>query len=177
MRKLIYQELIEKRKTEEEAKSQLKFPIVLIIENIRSNYNVGSIFRTADSANIEAIYICGYSPTPYKTEVEKTALGATKTVPWKYFNSIEEPINELKSRGYSIAALEICDKSIDYRKVKIDCYPLALILGNEIIGVSDDALSICDFAIEIPMYGLKHSLNVSVATGIAIYELINILQS
>ncbi len=170
MRKLLYQELIEVRKTEEEAKILPKHPISLILHNIRSSYNVGSIFRTADSANIQEIILCGYTPTPPRPEIDKTALGATSTVSWQYIQSTADAIVMQKAKGETVFALELTTNSINYDEIPKSAFPITIVLGNEISGVDDDLLELCDFAIEIPMYGIKHSLNVAVATGIAIYE-------
>jgi len=170
MRKLLYQELIEVRKTEEEAKILPKHPISLILHNIRSSYNVGSIFRTADSANIQEIILCGYTPTPPRPEIDKTALGATSTVSWQYIQSTADAIAMQKAKGETVFALELTTNSINYDEIPKSAFPITIVLGNEISGVDDDLLELCDFAIEIPMYGIKHSLNVAVATGIAIYE-------
>lgn len=170
MRKLIYQELVEVRKTEEEARTLPKHPITLILHNIRSSYNVGSIFRTADSANIQEVILCGYTPTPPRPEIDKTALGATSTVAWQYVQSTAEAIAMQKAKKNTIFALELTDNSIRYDEIENSAFPITIVLGNEISGVDDELLELCDYAIEIPMYGIKHSLNVAVATGIAIYE-------
>ncbi len=170
MQKLSYEKLLEIRKTPEEAMSSKRHPITLILDNIRSAYNVGSIFRTADSALAEQVILCGYTPSPPQKEVLKTALGATESVPWKYYENITDAIKSLKNKGVKVFALELTDDSISYTDLKIEDYPIAIILGNEISGVCDAALELCDAAIEIPMYGVKHSLNVGVSTGIALFE-------
>lgn len=149
----------------------------LILHNIRSNHNVGSIFRTADGAGVAKLWLTGYTPAPLdqfkrvNNEIAKTALGAEQSVGWEKRENILELITELKKAGYKILALEQNDKSVDYREVKL-AGKTALIVGNEVGGVEPEVLNLCDQIIEIPMRGNKESLNVSVATGIAVYKLL-----
>lgn len=145
--------------------------IILILHNIRSAYNVGSIFRIADAAGINKIYVCGYSPTPNDKKVAKTSLGAEKTVPWEYYKQTWRLMEKLKAGGVQIVALEQTKKSVDYRQFR-PRFPIALIVGNEVRGLSEAVLKYANKIIEIPMFGKKESLNVAVATGIAIYKLI-----
>lgn len=170
MKKLKYEEIFQQRLSIEESKNTKRHPVKLILHNIRSLYNVGSIFRTCDSALISELILCGFTPFPPRKEIEKTALGAVDTVPWKYYKKIEDSINDIKKDGWKIAALEICDKSIPFNTLKPENFPLCIIAGNEISGVDDYILDMCDFALHIPMFGVKHSLNVSVAVGIALYS-------
>ena len=144
--------------------------VCLILHNIRSAYNVGSIFRTADAAGVNKIYICGYSPTPDNKKVAKTALGAEKTVLWENHRQTWRLMEKLKKEGVQVAALEQSKKSVDFRKFKPK-FPIALVIGNEIRGLSKEILKRADKIIAIPMYGRKESLNVSVAAGIAVYRL------
>lgn len=176
MRKLTYEELIQLRKNENEIQLIKRNPIKLILYNIRSLYNVGSIFRTADSVLVDEIILTGFTPYPPRKEIDKTALGATKTVPWRYFKDIKEILNELKNKNWKIYALELTDDAIKYNQIPINSFPIAIIAGNEISGIDDSILALCDNSIYIPMYGVKHSLNVSVAVGIAVYEFLNILE-
>ncbi|GIW66567.1 MAG: rRNA methyltransferase [Candidatus Parcubacteria bacterium] len=142
-----------------------------ILHNIRSSYNVGSIFRTADAVGIDKLYLTGYTPTPAKNKkIEKTALGAEKYVAWKYYRNIGYLLKKLKREGFQIAALEQSEKSIPYYQFKTK-FPLALIVGNEVRGLSKKILSSADYIIEIPMFGKKESLNVAVAFGIVVYYL------
>ncbi len=171
MKKLSHFEIQSKRLSLETLSKAEKFPVVVVLDNIRSMYNVGSIFRTSDAIMIQKLYLTGYTPTPEKKEVKKTALGSTESVEWEYCKNAIELIEKLKSDGFKIVALEITDSSINYTKVRKEDFPLCLIIGNEITGVQASLLDLCDFAIELPMYGIKHSLNVAVAYGIAIYEL------
>ena len=171
MRKLTQEEISRKRLTLEDVKSATRLPLIVIAENVRSLYNVGSIFRTSDGALIRELVLTGYTPTPPRKEIEKTALGATNSVPWRY---VPEPIDELqrlRSLGYRLACLEHTTHSIPYFEVSRDHFPMCLVIGNEVSGVSKRVLSVCDMSLEIPMYGHKHSLNVAVAYGIAIFEL------
>ncbi len=144
--------------------------VCLILHNIRSAYNVGSVFRTADAAGVNKIYVCGYSPTPDDKKVAKTSLGAEKFVPWEYQKQTWRLLEKLKAGGVRIAALEQTKKSVDYKKFK-PRFPMALIIGNEVRGLSKKILSHTDNIIEIPMFGKKESLNVAVAAGIAIFKI------
>lgn len=171
MRKLTHDEISLKRSKPEEISSVKKLPVYVILNSIRSNYNVGSIFRTSDAAMIEKLYLCGYTPHPPKKEILKTALGATESVKWEYVKDALSVIKELKSKGVKICALELTENSKIYYEVDKNDFPLALVVGNEISGVSQEILDQCDMAIEIPQYGIKQSLNVAVAYGIAVFEL------
>ncbi len=149
----------------------------LILHNIRSNHNVGSIFRTADGAGVSKIYLTGYTPAPLdqfkrvNAEIAKTALGAEQSVEWEKREDITELITELKKDSYQIWALEQNEKALDYREVKLSG-KTALIVGNEVGGVEPEVLNLCDQIIEIPMRGSKESLNVAVSTGVAIFRLL-----
>ncbi|MCX6155109.1 MAG: RNA methyltransferase [Candidatus Kapabacteria bacterium] len=174
MRKLLHGEILQKRLTIDESKEVWRHPVTVVLDNIRSLYNVGSIFRTCDSALVSELLLCGFTPFPPRKEIEKTALGAVDTVPWTYFQSTIEAIPYLKNKGNKIIAVEITDNLKKYNQLRSEDYPCALIFGNELTGIDDEILSLCDFSIEIPMYGVKHSLNVAVAVGIATYESIRI---
>ena len=145
--------------------------IYLVLDNLRSVYNIGAIFRTADATKVKKIYLCGITAHPPRIDLEKTALGAEKYVPWEYCETTAEAINLLKKQNTSIIALEQTDQSIDFHQFEFKM-PLALVIGNEVEGVSNEILSLCDAAIEITMLGLKNSLNVTTATGIVLYEAI-----
>lgn len=151
-----------------------KNQIVLVLDNIRSMHNVGSAFRTADAFALQKILLCGITAQPPHREIEKTALGATQTVNWEYRQDVKNALTELKEEGYTILAAEQTDESVylhDFDFSASEKY--ALVFGNEVEGVSDEALQVADFAVEIPQFGTKHSLNVSVATGIVIWEIIS----
>lgn len=171
MKKLTHDQISEKRYTLDSLHKVKKLPVYVILNSIRSNYNVGSIFRTSDGAMIEKLYLCGYTPHPPKKEIMKTALGATESVVWEYVEDPKEVIKKLRNDGIKICALELTSSSFPHYNIKNDSFPLALIIGNEISGVSQELLDLCDFSIEIPQYGIKQSLNVAVAYGVTIFEL------
>jgi tRNA G18 (ribose-2'-O)-methylase SpoU len=171
MKKLTHEEISRNRSTLETIQSVKKMPVYVLLDSIRSNYNVGSIFRTSDGAMIEKLYLCGYTPHPPKKEILKTALGSTESVSWEYVKDPKEVIVKLKNEGIKIYALELTIKSTPYYNVESTAFPLCLLIGNEITGVSQSLLDQCDYSIEIPQYGIKQSLNVAVAYGVAIFEL------
>jgi tRNA G18 (ribose-2'-O)-methylase SpoU len=164
MRKLEMDEL--NRKTIDEFKQSEKNKIIVVLENIRSMQNVGSVFRTADAFLIEAIYLIGFTPQPPHRDIHKTALGATETVLWKYFATTNEAIQLLKAEGYNVYGIEQVENSISLEQFSRKAEDkTALIFGNEAMGVEADTLKQCDGCIEIPQLGMKHSLNISVAAG------------
>ncbi|NLT51457.1 MAG: RNA methyltransferase [Ignavibacteria bacterium] len=171
MKKLTHDEISQNRSTLETIHEVKKLPIYVILDSIRSAYNVGSVFRTSDGAMIEKLYLCGYTPHPPQKEVLKTALGSTESVKWEYIKDPVELIKKLKTEGIKICALEQTSKSRKYSQVSFGEFPLCLIIGNEITGVSQELIDLCDFSLEIPQYGIKQSLNVAVAYGISIFEL------
>ncbi len=177
MKKLLHGDILKQRLTAEEALKARRHPVSVLLDSIRSLYNVGSIFRTADSALVEELILCGFTPHPPRKEIEKTALGAVDTVPWRFEKNAIEAIAREKAKGKKIIAVELTDSSVRYNELKPDDYPMCLVLGNELVGINDDVLAACDASIEIPMYGVKHSLNVSVAAGIAVYEAVRIYNS
>lgn len=215
MRKLLHDEISKNRSTLDTLHKVKKLPVYVLLNSIRSSYNVGSIFRTSDGAMIEKLILCGYTPHPpipikednskivissesaseksiipiSKTdssqakagfgmtketgnkEVLKTALGSTESVLWEYVKNPLEAIKEIKAKGIKICALELTENSKPYFDPTLYNFPLCLVVGNEIAGVSQEILNLCDYSIEIPQYGIKQSLNVAVAYGIAIFEL------
>jgi 23S rRNA (guanosine2251-2'-O)-methyltransferase len=160
------------RLSSDEFKATEKNKIILILDNIRSLNNVGSAFRTSDAFLIESIYLCGVTGTPPKPEIEKTALGATETVDWKYFKTTQEAIDDLKSKGYFIASIEQAKNSVMLNQFQKPNKPLALVFGNEVYGVEQEIINQSDACIEIPQFGTKHSFNVSVSMGIVIWEML-----
>lgn len=175
MRKLRNDEL--DRINLEEIKKIDKNPFVIVLDNIRSRHNVGSAFRTADAFLCEKILLCGITARPPHREIHKTALGATETVDWEYYENSVEAINELKTKGYKIASIEQADDSISLEKFDFTSdQKLALIFGNEVKGVSESLIENSDYVIEIPQYGTKHSINVSVSIGVVIWDLISKMQ-
>ncbi len=151
----------------------------LILDNIRSVYNVGAIFRTADALGISKIYLCGYTPAPIdrfgreRTDFIKSALGAEKTVEWESRKKVEDLLEELKNKNIFLAAVEQSKNSLDYKKFKAR-FPIAFIFGNEVLGVSENILKDCDVILEIPMKGKKESLNISVSLGVALFRILDI---
>lgn len=160
-------------KTIEEFQQSPKHPIIIVLDNIRSLNNVGSFFRTADSFLLEGIYLCGITGKPPHREIEKTALGATLSVKWKYFSETFTAIQELKTMNYKVFAIEQSDKSIYLQNLNIDSKDkIAVVFGNEVNGISKEILQTCDAIVEIPQMGTKHSLNVAVCGGIICWELL-----
>ncbi|MCB9800490.1 MAG: RNA methyltransferase [Candidatus Omnitrophica bacterium] len=174
MRKLTHHELLERQKNQNKS----KLPFCAVLNNIRSLHNVGSIFRTADGVGIEKLWLCGITGIPPSNKISKTALGAEKEVPWEYRQDPCALLRELKSSGYTIVFLEQTLKSRPYQSfIPAADRPIALVLGNEISGVGDELLPLCEQAIEIEMSGFKNSLNVTVAFGIAAYHIRNHLSA
>ncbi len=171
MKKLSLEEIGEQRLTQETLKATERFPIYVLLDNIRSLYNVGSIFRTADAARIEKIILCGITGQPPRKEINKTALGAVESVPWEYAENAVDVVKKLKEKGVRIIALEHTSKSIPHWEFKYS-FPCCLVIGNEVWGIQDLVLNEVDDALEIPMFGAKHSLNASVAFGIAVYRIV-----
>lgn len=161
------------RKSVAEFKEAEKNRVVVVLDNIRSMHNVGSIFRSADAFLVEGICLCGYTPQPPHRDIHKTALGATETIDWMYLPTTLEAVLQLKEKGYRIFALEQAEGSIPLDQFNTKAhFPMAIVLGNEVEGVDAAVLEHCDGCVEIPQYGMKHSLNVSVAAGILLWELI-----
>jgi tRNA G18 (ribose-2'-O)-methylase SpoU len=170
-KKLVHEEVKAARPALEELAGVERFPVSIYAENIRSLYNVGSIFRTADGALAEKLWLCGYTGYPPRKEIDKTALGSALSVPWEHSEDGIPVLSGLKEKGVQLVALEHTDSSVKYTEADYN-FPLCVMLGNEVEGLSDQAVSMCDIAVEIPMYGLKQSLNVSVACGVMLYFLV-----
>lgn len=170
MRKLENSEL--ERKSIEDFKKSEKTPIILILDDVRSLHNIGSVFRTADAFLIEKIYLCGITATPPNKEIHKTALGATETVNWEHNENVLEVITNLKKENVTTLAIEQVESAIFLQNFKIEKdQKYALVFGNEVHGVSQEAVALCDGCIEIPQLGTKHSLNISVSAGIVVWDL------
>jgi tRNA G18 (ribose-2'-O)-methylase SpoU len=135
-------------------------------------YNVGSVFRTSDASRIEQLILCGMTAHPPRKEIDKTALGSVDSVPWVYYENTIDAIQRLKGDGISVVAVEHTDKSIDYRELNL-AFPMAFIFGHEVYGINDEVLGVADHAIEIPMYGIKQSLNLAVSYGIVLYHFVH----
>ncbi len=169
MRKLSIEEL--NRINVEMFKKAEKMNFRVILDNIRSQFNIGSIFRTCDAFRAESLWLCGICACPPGREIEKSALGATRSVSWQYFKTSEEAVKKSKEEGYIIVAVEQTTKSIDIRSFVYDRNKkYAFVFGNEIAGVSNEILSYCDYSIEIPQFGTKHSFNVAITCGIILYD-------
>lgn len=169
MRKLTVEDL--NRIDVDTFKQAPKVPLVMVLDNIRSVHNVGSVLRTADAMRIEAVYMCGITATPPSAEMHKTALGAEDSVAWRYYNDTLQAVSELKAAGYVVLAVEQVEGSLKLGAFKFDpTKRYALVMGNEVKGVRQDVVDACDQALEIPQYGTKHSMNVSVTAGIVMWE-------
>jgi len=171
MKKLNTEELIKRKGDLDKLKNKPRHEVYLILDNIRSVYNVGAIFRTADATRIKKIFLCGITAYPPRPDLEKTALRTIEHVPWEYEISTKLKVESLKDKGISVVALEQTDKSLDYDKSEYK-KPLAIVVGNEVEGVSDEVLTLCDASVEIPMQGIANSLNVATAVGIVLYRAI-----
>jgi tRNA G18 (ribose-2'-O)-methylase SpoU len=170
-RKLTHEELTGLRLNPDRLDQTPRLPVVALLDNVRSLYNVGSVFRTSDGAFVNGLYLCGFTPHPPRREIEKTALGATKSVPWKYFRHASEALAEARAAGMRVLVLEHTTGSMPYDQMTRADFPICLVVGNEITGVSDELIAAADGAIDIPMHGTKQSLNAAVAYGIAVFEL------
>ncbi|MHC1775984.1 MAG: RNA methyltransferase [Lentimicrobium sp.] len=169
MKKLATEEIL--RLSISDFKEAEKIPLVIILDNIRSQHNIGSVFRTADAFRVEAVHLCGITAMPPNREIHKTALGSTESVNWKYFDKTADSVSGLKERGYTIVAVEQAAGSIminQYTPVPGKKY--ALVFGNEVHGIEDDIMNSSDICLEIPQAGTKHSLNIAVSAGILIWE-------
>ena len=175
MRKLENSEL--ERKSVSDFKTSQKTPVIIVLDDIRSLHNIGSVFRTADAFLIEKIYLCGITATPPNKEIHKTALGATETVDWEHYTDVVATIEKLKSEDITVFAIEQVENAVMLDNFKIETdKKYALVFGNEVFGVAQKAIAVCDGCIEIPQLGTKHSLNISVSAGIVIWDLFKQLQ-
>ena len=170
MRKLLNSEL--GRKSIEQFKESGKTPFIIVLDNVRSQSNVGSIFRTTDAFLAEAIYLCGITARPPHREINKTALGATESVSWKYYPKTLDAINELKEEGYKIVGVEQVEGSVELQDMRVENKEkYALVFGHEVNGVDQDVIDISDLCVEIPQFGTKHSFNIAISVGIVLWEL------
>jgi 23S rRNA (guanosine2251-2'-O)-methyltransferase len=161
------------RLSTQEFKAVEKTPVIAVLENIRSAYNVGSVFRTADAFLLEALYITGYTCIPPHKEIKKTALGAEETVAWKHFANAEEAIIQLRENGYKVYAVEQVVNSLMLHEVSFtSTEKIAVVFGNEVSGVELETIKLCDGCIEIPQFGTKHSLNIATAAGVVLWEIV-----
>lgn len=174
MRKLKITEL--KRATQEEFKNAEKIPLVVVLDNVRSLNNVGSVFRTSDAFLVESVFLCGITATPPNQEIHKTALGAEFSVEWEYYKDAKDAVHKLKADGYVVYSVEQVENSTMLNEITVDSNSkYAVVLGNEVKGIQQEVVDICDGCLEIPQYGTKHSLNVSVTAGIVIWDFFKLL--
>lgn len=170
MRKLKNEEL--RRKSLEEFRSSKKLPVTVVLDDVRSMHNIGSVFRTSDAFSVDKIFLCGITAQPPHREITKSALGATESVYWKYYATISDAIVALKAEGYKILCIEQVEGSIDLADFTPEVETkYAVVFGNEVNGVSQSAVDACDYCLEIPQFGTKHSFNISVTAGIVLYDL------
>jgi 23S rRNA (guanosine2251-2'-O)-methyltransferase len=169
MRKLKLEEL--HRPSIAEFKAQDKLPVIVVLDNVRSLHNVGSAFRTSDGFAVEAIYLCGITAQPPHREIEKTALGATQSIQWEYFENVEDAVSKLRQNNFQIVAIEQAENSVsllDFTPLKENKY--AFFFGNEVNGVSEEVMKAMDVCLEIPQFGTKHSFNIVISTGIVLWD-------
>jgi 23S rRNA (guanosine2251-2'-O)-methyltransferase len=170
MRKLLNKEL--ERKSVEQFRKSEKSPFIIVLDNVRSQNNIGSIFRTADAFLTEAIYLCGITAIPPHREIRKTALGATESVAWSYFPKTTYAIHILKEEGYKIVGIEQAEGSVGLQDMQVEIgEKYALIFGHEVNGVDQEVIDLCDLCVEIPQFGTKHSFNIAISVGIVLWEL------
>jgi len=171
------------RLTPDEFRQAEKIPFIVVLDNVRSLHNVGAVFRTADAFRLESVYLCGMTATPPNAEMHKTALGAELVLDWEYDKETIDAVERLQKKGYKVFAIEQAENSIDlqqFAKIEIENYEnekIAVVLGHEVFGVQQEVIDKCDGCIEIPQYGTKHSLNVSVTAGIVMYEIAKIMRN
>ena len=177
IRKLSPREIAAKRVAPASIGAVERIPVFGLLDNIRSRYNVGSIFRTSDGALLQKLYLCGFTPAPPAREIHNTSLGTVETVPWEYRSEPLDAVAHCRSAGARICVLEQTDRSAPYHSLTANAFPLCLVAGNELTGVSQSIVDQADTAIEIPMFGTKQSLNVAVAYGIALFELVRLWRS
>lgn len=169
LRKRTFDEIQESKPSPQELQKKKRFPLYLLLDNIRSLHNVGAIFRTADACLVEKIYLCGITGYPPRKEIEKTALGATEVVLWEYQPAAAAVLSRLKKEGVKIIGLELAEGSQHFQKFQYP-FPCCLVVGHEVDGISEEVFKLLDEVVEIPMYGLANSLNVATACGVLLYE-------
>ncbi len=171
MKKLSHDEISLTKPSIEEVKNKKRNPVYVILDNVRSLYNVGAIFRTSDAVLIEKVFLCGITGTPPRKEISKTALGAEEVVPWEYRDDPIELVNELKEKGVQIVAVELAEGSVNYSEAEYN-FPICMIFGHEVEGVSDELMELVDLSVHLPMLGRANSLNVATCYGIIAYDVL-----
>lgn len=172
IRKLTHEEIQGSKPSINQTKQKERTPLFVILDNIRSIYNVGAIFRTCDALLVEKIYLCGITGHPPRKDIDKVALGAVEVVPWEYVDNTVDIVRTLKGQGVQLCALELTHDSVHYKEANYP-FPLAVILGNEVEGIGEDVMALVDMAVDIPMLGRANSLNVTTAFGIVGYEILS----
>ncbi len=172
IRKYTHEEIQSSKPSPEKVKSFERTPFFVVLDNIRSLYNVGAMFRTSDAVLAEKMFLCGITGHPPRKEIDKVALGAVEVVPWEYSSSAKETLLKLKKKGVKIAALELTEQSVDFKNIDYE-FPMALVVGNEVEGIQDELMPLCDYAISIQMLGRANSLNVATSYGIIAYEILS----
>ena len=170
IKKLTHQQILKAKPTVDKVRKLKRTPLVLVLDSLRSLYNIGSIFRSADATLVEKIYLCGITGCPPNKDIEKVALGAVEVVPFEYYKSVTDCLKKLKKLGYTIYALELTNNSVNYKQEKYR-FPCALVLGNEVDGIDEKAMTLVDRAVDIPMKGRANSLNVATAMAVVSYEI------
>ena len=170
-----HEEIKSTKPSVQEVNNKKRMPLYVVLDNIRSIYNVGAFFRTSDAILAEKLYLCGITGHPPRKDIDKVALGAVEVVPWEYSPSVRETLLKLKEKGVTICALELTQESIHYKEAHYP-FPMALILGNEVEGISEEIMPLVDMAVDIPMLGRANSLNVATAYGIVGYEILSQFQ-
>ncbi len=171
MKKISHDDIQAAKPTVEEVKKKKKIPVCVVIDNVRSLFNVGAFFRTSDAVLLEKIFLCGITGHPPRKEISKTALGAEEIVEWEHRDEAVEVISELKDKGYQIVAVELAENSKNYFEMEYD-FPVCLVFGHEVYGVSDEVMEMVDAAVEVPMLGRANSLNVATCYGIIVYDVL-----
>lgn len=174
-RRLSFEEIAAERAATVQSYGNRRHPIGVMLWNVRSAYNVGSIFRTCDAARVECLILTGYTPSPDRGGVHKTALGAERSVPWEYIQNPHDAINRQRVAGHRIVAVELVEGARSYTSLKPGEFPATFVFGNELVGIDEEILACCDEAVVIPMFGMKHSLNVAVSVGIMLYRALETL--
>jgi len=176
MKKLTHEEILETKPSVEEVRGKKRNPIYVVLDNVRSLFNVGAIFRTSDAVLIEKLYLCGITGHPPRKEISKTALGAEEIVPWEHHDEAVEVLKEMKEKGIKVVAVELAHESMNYSEISYD-FPVCLVFGHEVEGISDEVMELVDMSIHLPMLGRANSLNVATCYGIVVYEVLKQIKS
>lgn len=174
-RRLSFEEIAAERAAIDQSYGNRRHPVGVMLWNVRSAYNVGSIFRTCDAARVERLILTGYTPTPDRGGVHKTALGAEQSVPWEYIQPPQDAIERQRRAGHRIIAVELVEGARSYASLTAEKFPATFVFGNELVGIDEEILACCDEAVVIPMFGVKHSLNVAISVAVVLYHALEVL--